>query len=118
MKTVSLTPLAKRVLAYIEDKGSITAQEAFLYLDGTTSGTLSRRITEIEDAGTDIARESAINRHTGKRYTRYSLNELCGEKDFGYVQAYPGLTEEDAVIDVDAYDAPTTQYWPQLAGSY
>lgn len=112
MKTVSLTPLAKRVLGYIEDKGSITAQEAFLYLDGTTSGTLSRRITEIEDAGTDIARESAINRHTGKRYTRYSLNELSGEKDFGFDK--PG----DLIQDSDLYDAPTTQYWPQLAGSY
>lgn len=80
-----LSPLAKRVLQYIERNGSISAQEAFLYLDGTPSGSLTRRITELEENGIEIARVTKFNPVTGRRYTRYSFNEV----DYGFRGDYP-----------------------------
>ena len=70
-----MTPLAFKVLAVMERTGSISAREALLELD-INSSSLTRRITEIQEAGTPIYAERKTNERTGKRYTRYSLREV------------------------------------------
>lgn len=73
MKWLKLEPLADRILRFMERTGGITAQEAYLHLDGTTSATLSRRIVDIRNAGYEVRTERRRNPITGKLYTRYLL---------------------------------------------
>lgn len=68
-----MTPLAHKVLSFIETHGSISSQDAFLHMQEMPSGSLTRRITEIKDAGYPIVAETRANPITRKRYTRYSL---------------------------------------------
>ncbi|WP_339771467.1 helix-turn-helix domain-containing protein [uncultured Pseudosulfitobacter sp.] len=71
---MNLTRLAKTIVAYMEKNGSISARAAAADLD-ITSASLTRRLTDIEDAGIPIKRERRVHPVTGKRYTRYSLDD-------------------------------------------
>lgn len=68
--THMLTPQALTVYRHIARTGSITQREALL--DHSVQS-LTRRITEIADAGIEINREDRKHPLTGQRYARYSL---------------------------------------------
>lgn len=67
-----MTPLAHRVLSFIETHGYITAERAWDFLR-VPSGSLTRRVTEIVKAGYPVAKKLTTNPIDGRRYTRYSL---------------------------------------------
>lgn len=66
----SLTPQARTVLTHLSNAGTITQREALL--DHSVQS-LTRRITEINDAGFKV--DAVWKKHpvTGQRYTRYSF---------------------------------------------
>lgn len=66
----NLTPQATTVLRHIRRAGSITQREALV--DHSVQS-LTRRITELRDAGIPIKRELRHHPLTGQRYARYSL---------------------------------------------
>jgi len=65
-----LTPRAKQVLDYLQAKGTASPREALLDLD-INSGSFTRRITELRDAGYKITSEVANHPISGRRYKRY-----------------------------------------------
>lgn len=70
-KTTYLTPRAKEVLDYLQAKGSASPREALLDLD-INSGSLTRRITELRDAGYAIGAVGKRHPVSRRRYTVYS----------------------------------------------
>lgn len=68
----TISPQAQTVLKHLSNTGTITQREALL--DHSVQS-LTRRITEIRDAGFKV--EGVWKKHpvTGQRYTRYSLVE-------------------------------------------
>lgn len=68
----SLSPLAKTIFQHMQRAGSISAREAMNDY-GVMTGSLVRRLTDMEEAGFEINRERRIHPITGKRYTRYSI---------------------------------------------
>lgn len=66
-----LTPRAVEVLDYLQTKGTASPREALLDID-INSGSFTRRITELRDAGYEI--DGVEHKHpvTGRRYMRYS----------------------------------------------
>ena len=66
----SISPQASVVLNHILTAGSITQREAIL--DHSVQS-LTRRITELRDAGWDISREDKRHPLTDQRYARYSM---------------------------------------------
>lgn len=79
---MNLSPLAKKIILHMQKAGSISARDAFTDLD-ITSASLTRRITDITEAGIPIKRASKINPATGKRYTRYSIDNPPKKKTTG-----------------------------------
>lgn len=69
-----LTPLATKVLDYLQTKGTASADDAFLDLDRIHSGSFTRRITELREAGYPITDETRKHPTTGRRYKRYYLD--------------------------------------------
>lgn len=69
-RLMGLTPQAKTIVRHLSDTGTITQREALL--DHSVQS-LTRRITEIRDAGFDILAVWKKHPVTGQRYTRYSL---------------------------------------------
>ncbi|MEL6509027.1 MAG: helix-turn-helix domain-containing protein [Pseudomonadota bacterium] len=68
----SLSTMAQKVYQHMNRAGSISAREAMA--DYSMSGnTLSRRITDITEAGFHVERERRKHPLTGNMYTRYSL---------------------------------------------
>lgn len=67
---VRITPQAQIVLTHIQRAGSITQREAVV---DYSVQSLTRRITELRDAGFGIERELRFHPITGQRYARYSL---------------------------------------------
>ncbi|KAF1049348.1 helix-turn-helix domain-containing protein [Xylophilus sp.] len=65
----ALTPQTRKVLAHLETVGSITNVEAHA-VHGIRS--VSRRITELRDAGAPIRKEQKRD-PIGQRYVRYVL---------------------------------------------
>lgn len=65
-----LTPQARTVLLHLNDTGTITQREAVM--DHSVQS-LTRRITELRDAGFNILGKWKYHPTTGQRYTRYSL---------------------------------------------
>jgi hypothetical protein len=65
-----LTPQAKLVLQHIQTAGSITQREALI---DHSIQSLTRRITEIRDAGIMVRKDRREHPITGQRYMRYSL---------------------------------------------
>lgn len=68
---MNLSPQAKKVLAHLQSVGSITNVEANAV---HRVRSLSRRITEIRDAGVKIAKTRRRD-VTGQVYVRYSLEK-------------------------------------------
>lgn len=68
----NLTNRAREVLSYLQSKGDASSRDALLDID-INSGSFTRRITELRDAGYKITDQ--FNRHatTGRRYKRYFL---------------------------------------------
>lgn len=66
-----LTPRAKEVLDYLQTKGRSTPREALLDID-INSGSFTRRITELRDAGFPIATETKRHPVTKRRYNVYT----------------------------------------------
>lgn len=66
-----LTPRAKQVLDYLQLKGTASPREALLDLD-INSGSFTRRITELRDAGYPIAKETKFHPVSGRRYKVYT----------------------------------------------
>lgn len=72
MASKKLTPLAKKVLEYLVQKGTATPREALLDL-GVNSGSFTRRITEIRDAGYKVDDETKFHPTTRQRYKEYKF---------------------------------------------
>lgn len=70
---MQLPELARKIVAYMQKNGSISARAAAADLD-ITSASLTRRLTDIEEMGIPIIRERRVHPVTGKRYTRYKLS--------------------------------------------
>ncbi len=67
---IHLTPQAMLVCKHMMAAGSITQREAIL---DYSVQSLTRRITEIQDAGIGVIRDDRKHPLTGQRYARYSL---------------------------------------------
>jgi DNA-binding MarR family transcriptional regulator len=70
-RTSYLTPRAKEVLDYLQAKGTASPREALLDLD-INSGSFTRRITELRDAGFPISVETKRHPVTRRRYNVYT----------------------------------------------
>ena len=67
-----LSPRAKEVLDYLQAKGSASPREALLDID-INSGSFTRRITELRDAGYRITDEVKEHPVTGRKYKLYTF---------------------------------------------
>ncbi len=65
-----ITPQAQVVLHHIQQAGSITQREALV---DHSIQSLTRRITELRDAGYPVQRIDKLHPITGQRYARYVL---------------------------------------------
>lgn len=66
-----LTPQARTILQHLSDTGTITQREAIM--DHSVQS-LTRRITEIRDAGFEVRGVWKKHPVTGQRYMRYNLD--------------------------------------------
>lgn len=66
-----LSPRAKEVLDYLQRKGTASAREALLDID-INSGSFTRRITELRDAGYKIDAENKRHPVSNRLYKRYT----------------------------------------------
>jgi Helix-turn-helix domain len=66
-----LTPQAKTALLHINTAGSISQREAIM---DHSIQSLTRRVTEIRDAGFDVVGEWKVHPTTKQRYMRYRLS--------------------------------------------
>jgi DNA-binding MarR family transcriptional regulator len=67
----NLSPRAKEVLDYLQTKGRTSPREALLDID-INSGSFTRRITELKDAGFPIIVETKRHPVTKRRYNVYT----------------------------------------------
>jgi hypothetical protein len=70
-RTTLLTPQALTILTHLKNAGTITQREAIM--DHSVQS-LTRRITELRDAGYTIPGKWKKHPITGQRYMRYSFN--------------------------------------------
>lgn len=66
-----LTPLARGVYSLMRKTGTLTALDAQRSPLGINSSSLTRRITELRDAGFDVKSERLRDDVTGRPYTKY-----------------------------------------------
>jgi len=71
--SAKLSPCARSVYAFMCDRGSISALDAMRSHLGLSSGSLTRRLTELRDAGFSISRVTNKDPISGRRYSRYTL---------------------------------------------
>ena len=71
-----LSPQCQQILAHIQAAGHITRRDAMLNY-GIMS--ISRRITDLKEAGYDVTFEDRHNPGTGQRYRRYMLGDFGAE---------------------------------------
>lgn len=71
----ALSPLAQKMVQHMRRAGSISAREAMNDY-GVSSGSMVRRICDIEEAGFKVKRDKRKHPMTGRQYTRYSLVEV------------------------------------------
>jgi hypothetical protein len=64
------TPQARTILSHLKRAGSISQREALI---DYSVQSLTRRITELRDAGLNIISECKRHPTTGQRYARYVL---------------------------------------------
>lgn len=69
-RILSVTPQAKTIVRHMADAGSITQREALV---DYSVQSLTRRITELRDAGFSIVGTWKHHPVTNQRYMRYSL---------------------------------------------
>ncbi|MFC3214655.1 helix-turn-helix domain-containing protein [Novosphingobium panipatense] len=69
-RNIRLSPRAKEVLAYLQRTGNASSREAMLDLD-INSGSFTRRITELREAGIPIRSETKFHPVSQRRYVRY-----------------------------------------------
>jgi hypothetical protein len=67
----SLTPQAKTILNHLNDAGSITQREAIM---DYSVQSLTRRITEIRDAGFKVSGVWKTHPTSNQRYMRYTFS--------------------------------------------
>lgn len=67
----NLSPRAKEVLDYLQTKGTASPREALLDID-INSGSFTRRITELRDAGYRISDATKVHPVSGRRYKTYT----------------------------------------------
>lgn len=72
---MALSPLAQKMVQHMRRAGSISAREAMNDY-GVSSGSMVRRICDIEEAGFKVKRDKRKHPMTGRQYTRYSLVEV------------------------------------------
>lgn len=72
-RNTRLSPRAKEVLSYLQRKGDASAREALLDLD-INSGSFTRRISELREAGYPIRSETKFHPVSQRRYVRYVYN--------------------------------------------
>lgn len=72
-----LTPQAQTILRHLKRAGTITQREAMM--DHSVQS-LTRRITELREAGYDIAGEWKKHPITGQRYMRYTFPAATAPK--------------------------------------
>jgi hypothetical protein len=68
-----ISPLATKVLDYLQTKGNASPLDVMIDL-GVNSGSFTRRVTELRDAGYTITDEVRKHPVTGRRYKRYFLS--------------------------------------------
>jgi hypothetical protein len=68
----ALTPQAQTIYQHMRRAGSISSREAMSDY-GITSGSLARRVVDMEEAGFTIIRDRRVHPITRRRYTRYSV---------------------------------------------
>lgn len=73
-KSSSLTPLARSVYSLIYSYGHITALDAIRGPLGINSGSLTRRLTELREAGFPVKREEKQDKITKRKYSRWSFD--------------------------------------------
>lgn len=71
---LALSPQAQKIVQHMRKNGQITAREAMADY-GMASGTLTRRITDISEAGFEVKKHQREHPVTGQKYTRYTLAE-------------------------------------------
>lgn len=76
-RSLSCTPRARQVFAFMTKAGSISARAATVDL-GISDASLSRRITELSQAGIEIVRTRKHHPVSGIQYTQYSLKSSEG----------------------------------------
>lgn len=69
-----ISPLAKKVLDYLQGIGDASTRDAFNDI-GVNSGSFTRRVTELRDAGIHITDEWRTHPTSGQRYKRYFYKE-------------------------------------------
>lgn len=72
------TPQSYRVWDYLSRVGSISPLEAMVNLGGMSSGNLTKRISELRQAGVMIHDKVMTNPATHTRYKRYFLVDWPG----------------------------------------
>ena len=74
-RALNLSPLARKIVAHLVKAESISAREASNDY-GITSASLTRRMTDIAEAGILITREPKKHPIHGRKYTRYCLSPI------------------------------------------
>lgn len=65
-----LTPRAAQVLDYLQTKGDASPRDALMDID-INSGSFTKRISELREAGYPITDKVSRHAITGRRYKRY-----------------------------------------------
>lgn len=80
------SPLAMQVLSHLSRLGSITAMDAMRAM-GLSSGSLTRRLTELREAGHNITHETKVDPITRRRYGVWTFHKPNQEKAANVTQA-------------------------------
>jgi hypothetical protein len=73
---MNITPLAQRVRTHLHTHHTITAMDAMRAF-GLSSGSLTRRLTELKQAGERVTHSSKIDPLTSRKYGVWSLQKAA-----------------------------------------
>jgi hypothetical protein len=73
---MNVTPLAQRVHTHLRTHRHITAMDAMRAF-GLSSGSLTRRLTELKQAGEQITHSTKIDPLTSRKYGVWSLQKAA-----------------------------------------
>ena len=74
----TLSPLARQIYSLMRSNGSITAMDCMRAI-GSGSGSMTRRITELRNAGFPIKRVSCVDKVSKRRYGKYLFEETVSK---------------------------------------